>query len=86
MPSKAVFEEIRQVLDGNGNIEQSLKDKLIMTALVCVYTELEKFKEEFEKRNSRSRELGDKLLMASLGALITLVIGYTFFKVTGVMP
>ena len=50
MANIAVFNEIKEILDGNGNLDQATKDKLIMTALVCVWTELLTVKTEVEKR------------------------------------
>ena len=79
MPSTAVFNEIREILEKNGSISQETKDKLIMTALVCVWAELQEIKKERAKWK-------DHLMMTATSVLVSFLVVYILFRVTGFMP
>lgn len=86
MPGEAVFKEIRDILDGNGHIPQDTKDKLIMTALVCVWAELKSVKVTIEESETKQKKWKDHLMMTVTSVLVSFLVVYVLFKVTGFMP
>ena len=86
MPNTAVFNEIREILEQNGSIDQATKDRLLLTAIVCVHVEIEQLKKKVDERNTRGRDRVERLVDAAIGALISLFVAYVFVKVTGFAP
>ena len=81
-PNIAVFEEIKEILAANGSIDQSTKDRMLMTAMLCIMSEVQSVKRRLDQRNNRVWRYVD----GAIGALIALGVTYVWLKVTGAAP
>ena len=86
MPTSTVFNEIKAILEGNGNITQKTKDKLLLTGMVCLHAELCNMHKKIDERSIRSRDRLERIIDGAFGALVSLLIAYIFVKVTGFIP
>ena len=99
MPNGDMLDQLQRLLEDDATIPQTVTNALVLAAIRQVYKELREVKtvvdglkgmsllhKETDEKNVKWPWIRDNVLLPTFRAAVILIIGWIFFRVTGVAP